>query len=169
MWSDLKTLKDAISLSGRDGSRQKVKSFTNKIGKGIVSFTNEEFARLKRFVEWRGRDVAHVSVASIDTAQQPYSSRLHCSELSFDTRVCMEKNDKGRNDPERDQLKSPSAGTGFETPGQHRLPNRAIGRMTAEGYLLVDVGSNLGENTFSPIEHMVGTQISSVITTPVAS
>ena len=30
MWSDLNTSKDVISLSGKDGSRQKVKSFIKK-------------------------------------------------------------------------------------------------------------------------------------------
>ena len=85
-------------------------------------------------------------VASIDTAQQPHSPRPHSSELSFNARVCIEKNDKARMDPELDQLESLSAGTGFETPGLQCHPNWGTGRITAEGCLLVGVGSNLGGN-----------------------
>ena len=55
MWSDLNALKDVISLSGKDGSRQKVKSFINELGQGTVRFTDKEFARIKRFVEKQGR------------------------------------------------------------------------------------------------------------------
>ena len=55
MWSDLNALKGGISLSGKDGSRQKVKRFINELGQGTVSFTDKEFARIKRFVEKRGR------------------------------------------------------------------------------------------------------------------
>ena len=70
MWSDLKELKDAISMSGKERSRQRVKSFINEFDRGTASFTNVEFAMLKRMVEERrGRDTAHVTVALIDTAQ----------------------------------------------------------------------------------------------------
>ena len=129
-------------MSGKDGSRQKVKSFINAIGQGTVIFTDEEFARLKRFVKRRGRDAAHVTVASIDREQQPYNPQPHSSELSFGAHICMEKNDKGRMDPERDQLESPSAGTGFDTPGQQCHSNWGTGRIPAEGCLFVGVGSN---------------------------
>ena len=168
MWSDLNALKDAISMSGKDWSRQKVTSFIDEIGRGTVSFTDEEFAMLKRFVERRGREAVHVTVASIDTAL-PCSLRSLSSEISFDVCVCMEKNDKGRMDPERDQLKLPSAGTGFETPGQQCHPIWETGRTTADGYLLVAVGSNLRGNSFPPTEHVIRTPTGSEITTPVAS
>ena len=169
MWPGLNALKYTISMSGKDGSRQKVKSFINDIGQGTVSFTDEEFARLKRFVERRGRDAAHVTVSSIDTAQQPYSPRPRSSELSFDARVCIEKNDQGRMDPERDQLEPPPAGTGFETPGRQCHPNWGTERITAEGCLLVGVGLNSEGNTFPPTERVIGTRTGSVTTTPVAS
>ena len=156
-------------MSGKERSRQRVKSFKNELDRGTVSFTVEEFAKLKRIVERRGRDAAHVTVVSIDTAQQPYSPRPHSSETSFDARVYMEKNDKDRMDPERDQLESPSAGTGFETPGQQCHPNWGTERITAESCLLVGVGSNLGEKTFPPIERAIGTRTGSVTMTPVAS
>ena len=87
---------------------------------------------LKRIVERRGRDAAHVTVAPVDTAQT-CSPRSRSPELFFYVRVYMEKNEEGRMDLERDQLESPSAGTGFETPGQQHLPNWERGRTTAAG------------------------------------
>ena len=65
-----------------------------------------------------------------------------------------------------DQLESPSAGTGFETPGQQCLPNWETGRTTAAGCLPVGVGSNFGGNTFFLAEVAVGTRADSEITTP---
>ena len=86
---------------------------------------------LKRMVEEkRGRDAPHVTVVSIDSAYY-CSTRSRSPEISFDACVCMEKNDEGRMDPERDQLESPSAGRGFETPGQQCHPNWETGRTTA--------------------------------------
>ena len=82
LWTDLKELKYAISMSGKDGSRQKVGSFINEIEQGTVS--DEEFARIKRLMERRGRDAAHVTIAPVDTAQY-CSPRSPSSETSFDT------------------------------------------------------------------------------------
>ena len=158
MWSDLNALKDAISTSGKERSRQRVKSFMHELDRGTASFTDVELAMLKRMVEERrGRDAAHVSSAPVDTAQ-PCSLRPRSSKISFDARVNMEKNDEGRMDPERgqlkqssagtDQLESPSAGTGFETPGQQCLPNWETGRTSADGYLFVTVDSNFGGGNF---------------------
>ena len=101
MWSDLNALKDAVSMSVKDESSQRPKSFINEIRQGTASFTDEEFAKLKRFMERRGRDSAHVTVASIDTAL-PCSPRSRSSEISFDVCVCVEKTNEGRMDPERD-------------------------------------------------------------------
>ena len=50
MWADLNVLKDVISMSGKDGSRQKVKSFINELDQGTASLTDEEFARLKGMI-----------------------------------------------------------------------------------------------------------------------
>ena len=150
MWSDLNALKDVISISGEDGFSHRAKSFIEEIAQGTVSFTDAEFAMLKRFVERRGRDAAHVAVASIDAAL-PYSIRSRSSEISSDVCVCMERTGEGRMDPERDQLEPPSAGTGFETLGQQcHPPIWETGRTTADGCLLVGVDSNLGETHFSP-------------------
>ena len=104
---------------------------------------------LKRIVEGRGRDAAHMTVAPVDTAQT-CSPRSRSPETSFDERVYMEKNDEGRMDPERDQLESPSAGTGFETPGQQCHLNWKTGRTTAAGCLPAGVGSIFLGKHFSP-------------------
>ena len=133
-----------------------------------MSFTDEQFARTKRFVERRGRDAAHVTVASIETAL-PYSPRSPNHEISFGACDCLEKDKEGRMDPETDQLESPSIGIGLETPGQSCHPNWETGRTTAAGCLTAGVGLNLGGNTSSPTERIIGTRGGSVATTPDSS
>ena len=93
--------------------------------------------------------------------------------MSFDVRVCMAR-DEGKVDPEpgelgqssagTDQLQSPSAGTGFETPGQQCLPNWETGRTTAVACLSVGVGSKSGGDTFSLTEIAGGRRTDSEIT-----
>ena len=160
MWAELNALKNAISMPGKYRTRQRVESFINELEQGTPSFTDEEFARLKRIVERRGGYAAHVVATPINTAQ-PCSPRSSSSEISFDVRVCMERNDEGRMDPERGQLESPSAGTGFETPGQQCFLNWEMGRTTADGCLLAGVCSNLGGNTFSLAGIFIGTRADS--------
>ena len=67
-------------------------------------------------------------------------------------------------DPEQDQLKPPSASTGFETPGQQCHPNWETGLTTAAGYLTAGVGSNQAEDTSSHTER-IDTRANSKITT----
>ena len=168
MWADVNALKQAISMSGKYRSKQRVESFINKLKQGTTSLTDEEFARLERMIrERRGRAAAHVVVAPIDTAQpcNPRSS----SEISFDVHVYMKGNDEGRMDPERGQLESPSAGTGLKTPGQQCLPNWEMGRTTVDGCFLAGVSSNLGGNPFSLTELAIGTRTGSQTSTPSAS
>ena len=165
MWADLKELKGAISISEKERSRQRVKSFFNELDRGTASFTDVEFAILKRIVERRGRDAARVTVAPIDTAQ-PCSTRSRSPETSFDARVYMEKNDEGKMDPGRDRLESPSAGTDFETPGQQCPPNWEKGQTTVAGCLPVGVSSNFWGNTFPLAEIAVRRRADSEITTP---
>ena len=119
-------------------------------------------------MERRGRDAAHVVVVPIDTAQ-PCNPRSHSSKISFDACVCIEGNNEGRMDPERSQLESPSAGTGFVILGQQCLPNWEIGRTTVDGCLLAGVSSNLGGNTFSLTELVIGTRADSQTSAPPAS
>ena len=127
MWAEVNTLKKVISISGKDRSRQRVESFIDELAQGTASLTDEEFARLERMiVERRGRAAAHVVVAPIDTTQ-PCNPQLRSSKISFDARVCIEGNNEGRMDPERNQLESTSAGTGSETSGQQCLPNWEMG------------------------------------------
>ena len=71
--------------------------------------------------------------------------------------------------PTRGQLESPSVGMGLETPGQQCLPNWEIGRTTAGGCLLAGASSNLGGNTFSLTEIVVGTRADNETATPSTS
>ena len=119
---------------------------------------------LKLIVERRDRDAAHVTVAPNDTAQ-PCGPRSRSPEISFDVRVGIKRNDEGRMDPDSGELESPSAGTGFETPGQQCLLNWEIGRTTYAGCSSVGVGSNFGGNTFPLADISVGRQADSKLTT----
>ena len=71
-------------------------------------------------------------------------------------------------DPERDELESPSAGTGFETPGQQCHPIWETGRTTTNGFLTAGVGSNQAGDISSPIER-VDTRAATKITTKSAA
>ena len=69
------------------------------------------------------------------------------------------------------ELESPSAGTGIETPGQQCPPNEGsweAERTNADGYLLVGMGSNQGEDT-SPRTERVGTRAPTTTTTTSAA
>ena len=68
LWSEVNTLKDAISMP-----RQKVRNLISAIEQGKVS--DDEFAMLKRLVKKRGRDAAHATVAPVDTAQNRRPAR----------------------------------------------------------------------------------------------
>ena len=87
-----------------------MESFLNELQQRAASFTDEEFARLKRIImERRGRAAAPAIVAPIG--------------ISFDARVCMEESTEGKMGPERGALESTSSGTGLEAPGQQCLSN----------------------------------------------
>ena len=145
LWSDLQDLKDAISMP-----RQKISNLINAIDQGKVS--DEEFAILKRLVEKRGREEAQVTVTPVDTVQY-CSPSLQTPEPSPNVCVNLENNE-GRMDPERGELEPPSAGTGFETPGQQCHPTWETGRTTADGFLTAGVGSNEVGYIFSPTERV---------------
>ena len=188
MWAEVNALKEAISMSGKCTSRQRVDSFINELEQGTASLTDEEFARPERMIRERGeRAAAHVVVTLTDTSQ-PCNPRS-CSEISFDVHVCIEEHTEGGMDPESgeleqssagtsqiesssagtDQLESPSAGKGFETPGQQCLLDWEMGRTTVDGYLLAGVSINLGGNTFSLTELVIEMQTDSQTSTPSAS
>ena len=69
--------------------------------------------------------------------------------------------------PERGELKSPSAGTDFETPGQQCHPIWETGRTTTNSFLTAVVGSNLGKHT-SPTTERAGARASTKISTTTA-
>ena len=122
---------------------------------------NFKFARVKEYVEKRSREAAQaqMTVTPDDTVQ-------HCSPCSpnpdMPSDVCFKlKSNKGKMDPERGELESPSAGTGLETPGQQCPPNEGTwdqGRTTASGILTAGVGSNQGGNISSPTERAKNTK-----------
>ena len=169
LWSGLQELKDTISIAARDRSRQRAKRFIQELKQGTVSMnlTAAELAMLKRFVEERNRDTAHVTAAPANIAQ--YRSPSSPSpEITFDACVCVdmkENNEEGRMNPEPTEVKLPPADTGLETLGQQYPPNGETGRTTADGCLLVGVGSNSGGNVFFSAEIAVGTRVDSKITT----
>ena len=152
LWSDLQELKDAISMP-----RQKVSNLINAIEQGKVS--DEEFAILKRLVAKRGREATQVTVTPVDTVQY-CSPSLQAPEPSPDVYFKLENNE-GRMDAERGELEPPSAGTGFETPGQQCPPNEGAwekGRTIADGYSLVGMESNQGGDISLPTTERVDTQ-----------
>ena len=116
---------------------------------------NFEFARIKEYVEKRSREAAQaqVTVTQVDTVQ--HSSP--CSPdpgTSSDVCVNLESNE-GKMGPELEKLKSSSADTGFETPGQQCPPNEGIweqGRTTANGFLTAGADSSQGGRIPSPTE-----------------
>ena len=134
--------------------------------------TDEEFAVLKRLVEKRSREAAQaqVTVTPVDTVQ-------HCSpcppnpDMPSDVCFNLESNE-GKMVPLLEELESPSAGTGLETPGQQCPANEGTGdqgRTTADGFLTAGVGSNQGENTFSPTTESVDTRMSTKSTRTTAN
>ena len=152
LWSQVNTLKDAISMP-----RQKVGNLINAIEKGKVG--DEEFAILKRLVEKRGHEEAQMTVTPVDTVQY-CSPSPQTLEPSPDVCVTLENNER-RMDPERGELEPPSAGTGFETPGQQCPPNERTwekGRTIADGYLSAGMGSNQGGDGSSPTTERVDTR-----------
>ena len=95
---------------------------------------------IKRYVERRSREAAQVTVTPVSTVQHCIPRSLN-PEMTPDVCINLESNE-GKMDPELKKLESPSAGTGFETPGQQCHPIWETGRTTADGFLAAGVGSN---------------------------
>ena len=122
---------------------------------------DEELAVIKRYVEKRSGETAQaqVTVTPVDTVQ-------HCSPCPLDPEPSSSvyvklENTEGNMGPELEELKSSSAGTGLETPGQQCPPNEGTwdqGRTTASGFLTVGVDSNQGGNFFSTTTESGGTR-----------
>ena len=95
---------------------------------------------------WKSRrEAAQVTVTPVDTVEHSNPRPLD-PEPSPSVYVKLE-NAEGKMGPELDELESPSAGTGLETPGQQCPPNEGTwetGRTTAAGFLTAAVDSNQG-------------------------
>ena len=162
VWSDLQELKDAISMSGKARPWQKTRELLDGL-KGDLP--DEELAVIKRYAESRSRKAAQGTVKPVSTAQHCIPRSLN-PEIPSDVYVSMKEKDEGRMNPEPAEIESPSAGTGFETPGQQCSPNEGAwetGRTIADGYFLVGIGSNQVEDISSPTEH-VGTRAGTAAT-----
>ena len=181
---ELQKLKDAISLPNEEFTRLKRpvekrgredKELRKKMAEVRSDSLDEllanfEFEKIKEYEEKRSSEAAEaqVTVTPVDTVQ-------NCSPCPPDpdmlSDVCIKfKSNKGTMDPERGQLKSPSAGTGLETPGQQCPPNEGIWeteRTTADGILTAGVGSNQGGSISSPTK-CVDTRASTKSTTTFA-
>ena len=112
LWSEVNALKEAISMPAEDTvNRPRQKDSLDEL------LANFEFARIKEYVEKRSREAAKVTVTQVNTVQ-------HSSPYPLDPKpspsVCvkLENTEAGKMGPELDELKSSSAGTGFEMPGQ---------------------------------------------------
>ena len=157
LWSEVDALKDAISMS-----RQKVSKLINAIEQGKLS--DEEYATLKRLVEKRNREAAPMTITPVDTEQ-------HCSPISQTPEPPSVvyfnlENNEGEMDLELEELKSSSAGTGLETPGQQCPPYEGIWeprRTIADDYFPTGMGSIQGGDISSP-KKRVGTQAGTVMT-----
>ena len=131
---------------------------------------DEELAVIKRYVERRSREEAQAQMTftPVDTVQ-------HCSPISQtpEPPSGVHLDLKSEERMELDELKSSSAGTGLETPGQQCPPIEGIwetGKTTASGILTAGAGPSRGENISSPIEREKSTttvaDISSKAATP---
>ena len=180
LWSELNALKDADSMPEGDIFSPRAKSFIKEIRQGTLNstdaieqstanMTDEELAILKRLAEKQDHEAAQVTVTPVSTAQHCIPRSLN-PEIPSDVYLNMEEKDEGRMNPELTEFKPSSAGTGIETPGLQCPPNGGTwetGRTIADGYLLVDRGSNQRGDIYSPKER-VGTRAGTA-TTPAHS
>ena len=141
LWSEVNALKDAISMP-----RQKVSKPINAIEQGKLS--DEEYAILKRLVEKRDREAAQVTAVTRDDTVQDCSPISQTPEPPSVVYFNLENEER----MELDELKSSSADTGLETPGQQCPPYEEIWeqrRTTANGDLTAAVVKPKGKNSFT--------------------
>ena len=120
---------------------------------------DEELAVVKRYVEKRSREAAQVqvTVTQVDTVQHSSPCSLDPEQQPSSVYVKL-KNTEGKMGPELEELESPSAGTGLETPGQQCPPNEGTwdqGRTTTSDILTAGEGSCQGKNISSPTTESV--------------
>ena len=145
LWSAVNALKDAISMPARTRPWQKTMEFVDGLNGKLP---DEELVAIRRYVERRSREAAQVTATPVSTLKRCILCSLN-SEMPPDVCVSLESNE-GKVHPEQDELEAPSAGTGFETPGQQCHPIWETGRTTADGFLTAGVGSNQGGDISSP-------------------
>ena len=107
---------------------------------------------------------------------KPVGTGQHCSPISPNpdtpSDVCFNLENEGRMDLELGKLKSSSAVTGLNTPGQQCPPNEGIretGKTTASGILTAGAGPSRGENISSTeraTRMVTVADISSIAATP---
>ena len=171
--SDLQKLKDAISMPAENTVTRPWQKTINFVDGLKGKLPDEELAMIKRYADKLSREAtqAQVTVTPVDTVQ-------YCSPCPIDPEpsssvYVKSENNEGKMDPERGELKSSSAGTRLETPGQQCPPNEGTwdrGRTTASGISTAGVGSNQGGSVSSPTERAKDTKtfadISSTAATP---
>ena len=121
-----------------------------------------ELAEIKRYVEKRCREEARAQM----TAVTRDGTVQHCSPISLNpdtpSDVCFNlENNEDEMGPELKKLKSPSASTGLNTPGQQCLPKEEVWeqrRTTANGFVTAGVDSTQGGRTSSPLERSTSTR-----------
>ena len=139
LWSEVNALKAAIPMPAEDTMTRPWQRTIDFVDGVKGKLPEEECARIKEYVKKRSRGEAvqvQVTVTQVNTVQHSSPYPLD-PEPSPNLCVNLEDNE-GRMDPELDELKSSSAGTGFETPGQQCPPKEGIweqGRTTANGFL----------------------------------
>ena len=105
-------------------------------------------ATLKSLVEKRVRETAQVTAVTRDDTVQHCSPVSQTPEPPSSVYVKLENNE-GKMGQELEELKSSSAGTGLNTPGQQCPPNEGIwetGRTTASGTLTAGASSSKKRN-----------------------
>ena len=125
--SDLQKLKDAISMPAEDTVTRRWQKMVDFVDGLKGKIPDEELAVIKRYVEKRSHEAAQaqMTVTPMDAVQRCSPCPLD-PEPSSSVYVKLE-NTEGKMGPELEELESPSAGTGLETPGQQCPPNEGTG------------------------------------------
>ena len=159
LWCEVNALKEAISKPARTPWQKTAELVDGIKGK----FPDWDLAEIKRYVEKRCRKEAQ---AQAQMTAKPVGTVQHCSPISpnpdmpSNAYVKLENNE-GTMSQELEELRSPSAGTGLNTPGQQCPPNEGTleqRQTTANGFLTAGVNSSQGARTPSPPERSTSTR-----------
>ena len=162
LWSDLKELKNAISMPVRDGSRQREKSFIEGIEQGTVSFSDDKFAMIKRFVKRRGCDRRLVQYSIVSpVCLVPNHRSMLVSIWRKRTRVGWTRSriNSNHHRPVR-VLKYPDSSVPRTGKQDEPLPTVVCFLAWARTW---------GETLFPPLKSLSGTRVDSESTTPPAA